>query len=315
MRTGCIRSSSRRRKLPVSDRLDRYPTRLTEPAPHLERTDPTVWGEVVSPELSGFDANGYAVIPELLSPEEVAAFGAEIGHLAADPVLYGDERVIVEPVAGQVRSVFQVHKLSKPIADLVAESRIVGLAEQILGSAVYLHQTRVNYMPGFGGTGFTWHSDFETWHAEDGMPAPRAVSLSIALTDNYPFNGSLMVMPGSHRTFVPCLGETPDAHYRESLREQRFGVPSNDDITFMAARYGIDQFTGKAGSALLFDSNLMHGSANNITPFPRSNIFLVFNSVENVLEEPFAAPQQRPTHIASREFTPVRESALADQAR
>lgn len=29
-------------------------------------------------------------------------------------------------------------------------------------------------------------SDFETWHAEDGMPVPRAVSLSIALTDNYP---------------------------------------------------------------------------------------------------------------------------------
>ena len=307
--------------MPVSDRLDRYPTRLIEPAPHIERSDPTVWGRVSSPELAGFDANGYAVIPDLLSPDEVAAFGAEIGHLAADPVLYGDDRVVVEPVAGQVRSVFQVHRLSKPIAELVAESRIVGLAEQILGSAVYLHQTRVNYMPGFGGSGFAWHSDFETWHAEDGMPAPRAVSLSIALTDNYPFNGSLMLMPGSHRTFVPCLGETPEGHYRESLQEQRIGVPTNDDITFLAARYGITQFTGRAGSALLFDSNLMHGSSNNITPFPRSNIFLVFNSVDNALEEPYAAPRHRPAHIASREVAPVREagpdvvSVLADQTR
>ncbi|MBF6371078.1 phytanoyl-CoA dioxygenase family protein, partial [Nocardia puris] len=111
---------------------------------------------------------------------------------------------------------------------------------------------------------------FETWHAEDGMPAPRAVSLSIALTDNYPFNGSLMVMPGSHRTFVPCVGATPADHYRESLREQEIGVPSTEDITVLAQRYGITQFTGRAGSALLFDSNIMHGSANNITPFPRS---------------------------------------------
>ncbi|WP_067986897.1 ectoine hydroxylase [Nocardia caishijiensis] len=305
--------------MPVSDRSDRYPTRLSEPAPHIERTDPTVWGQVSTPELAEFDANGFATIPDLLSADEVAAFGAEIGHLAADPVLYGDERVIVEPVAGHVRSVFQVHRLSKPIAELLAESRIVGLAEQILGSPVYLHQSRVNYMPGFGGSGFGWHSDFETWHAEDGMPAPSAVSLSIALTDNYPFNGSLMVMPGSHRTFVPCLGETPEGHYRESLREQRIGVPTNDDITFLAARYGITQFTGKAGSALLFDSNLMHGSSNNITPYARSNIFLVFNSVENALVEPFAAPRRRPEHIAAREFTPVRtapgERHLVDQVR
>jgi ectoine hydroxylase len=35
------------------------------------------------------------------------------------------------------------------------------------------------------------------------MPLPRAVSMSLALTDNYPFNGGLMVLPGSHRTFVP----------------------------------------------------------------------------------------------------------------
>ncbi len=137
------------------------------------------------------------------------------------------------------------------------------------------------------------------------MPAPRAVSLSIALTNNYPINGSLMVMPGSHRTFVPCTGSTPAEHYRESLQEQEIGVPTHADIDALANRYGITQFTGRAGSALLFDSNIMHGSANNITPFPRSNIFLVFNSVENTLVEPFAAPAPRPTYIASRDFTPV----------
>ena len=74
----------------------------------------------------------------------------------------------------------------------------------------------------------------------------------------------------------------------------------------MAYQFGIDQFTGPAGSALWFDSNIMHGSGNNITPFPRSNVFLVFNSVENALVEPYAAPAPRPEHIASRNFTPLR---------
>ncbi|MFB8279464.1 ectoine hydroxylase [Nocardia colli] len=290
---------------PETGSADRYPTRLSTPGTHLDRKDPTVWGRVETPALVNFDTDGFASVDDLLTPTEVADFSAEIGRLAGDPSLRDDERVIVEKSSKRVRSVFEVHRLSAAIADLTRESRVAGLARQILGSEVYIHQSRVNYMPGFRGTGFYWHSDFETWHAEDGMPAPRAVSLSIALTDNYPINGSLMVMPGSHRTFVPCLGSTPAEHYRESLQEQEIGVPTQDDITTLANTYGISQFTGRAGSALLFDSNLMHGSSNNITPFPRSNIFLVFNSVENTLVEPFAAPAPRPGYIGSRDFTPL----------
>lgn len=289
----------------AQNRIDRYPTRTAGRLPHQERPDATVWGRIDTAELAAFDTDGYAILEGLLTPVEVAEFAAEITRLAKDPGLQGDDRLIVEKTSKQVRSVFEVHQLSSAVADLVRESRVVDLARQVLGSDVYIHQSRVNYLPGFGGTGFYWHSDFETWHAEDGMPSPRAVSLSIALTDNYPYNGSLMVMPGSHRTFVPCQGETPAEHYRESLREQEIGVPTQADIDELAHKYGIAQFTGAAGSALLFDSNIMHGSANNITPFPRSNIFLVFNSVENTLEEPFAAPARRPTYIASRDFTPV----------
>jgi ectoine hydroxylase len=49
----------------------------------------------------------------------------------------------------------------------------------------------------------------------------------------------------------------------------------------------------------------MHGSNGNITPFARRNVFLVYNSVENALVEPFAAPGRRPEFIAARTFTPV----------
>lgn len=83
-------------------------------------------------------------------------------------------------------------------------------------------------------------------------------------------------------------------------------MPQQDQITMLAMEHGIEQFTGPAGSALLFDSNIMHGSGNNITPFPRSNIFMVFNSVHNVLGEPYGAGTPRPEFIASRDFTPVR---------
>jgi ectoine hydroxylase len=299
----------------VSDLLhDNYPTRITGTATPLVRPDPTVWpadsgeradGPFDAATLAAYNADGCTIVEGLLSPAEVGAYSAELDRLARDERLRRDERAVVEKESDEVRSIFQVHEISPLIAELVRDPRVADRARQVLGSDVYVHQSRVNYLPGFRGRGFYWHSDFETWHAEDGMPRPRACSMSIALTDNHPFNGGLMVMPGSHRTFVPCAGATPADHYRESLREQEIGVPSEAGLARLAAEHGITQFTGPAGDALLFDSNMMHGSGNNITPLPRSNIFVVFNSVANTLREPYGAPAPRPGFIASRDFTPV----------
>lgn len=293
---------------------DTYPTRLTEEHAFIERREPAVWGSAADgpftqEELDAHEARGITILPDFISADEVAGFSGELDRLAADPSLANDERRVTERVTGEVRSVFAVQELSETIAALARDPRVLGRARQILGSEVYLHQSRVNFMPGFKGTGFYWHSDFETWHAEDGMPSPRAVSLSIALTENYPFNGGLMVMPGSHKTFVPAIGATPDDNYRSSLKAQEAGVPNERAVTELAERYGIEQFTGPAGSALWFDSNIMHGSGSNITPYPRSNIFMVFNSVDNALVEPFAASSRRPEHVACRDFTPLREAA------
>jgi ectoine hydroxylase len=108
---------------------------------------------------------------------------------------------------------------------LTRDPRILAKAREILGGDVYIHQSRINYKPGFRGKEFYWHSDFETWHVEDGMPRMRAVSCSIALTPNYEFNGPLMLVPGSHRYFLSCVGETPEEHYKESLKKQEIGVP------------------------------------------------------------------------------------------
>jgi ectoine hydroxylase len=50
----------------------------------------------------------------------------------------------------------------------------------------------------------------------------------------------------------------------------------------------------------VFDSNLLHASAGNISPIPRANIFVVFNSVDNRLEAPFGGTSPRPEFLAAR---------------
>ena len=290
---------------------DRYPTRQSTESALLRRQDPVVRGgphdgPLNQADLDNFDRCGFVGFDELITADEVETYRAELERLNGNAQVRADERTIVEPGSQEIRSVFDVHRISEVFAELVRDPRVVGPARQLLGSEVYVHQSRVNRKPGFEGRGFYWHSDFETWHAEDGMPTPRAVSVSIALTPNYATNGCLMIIPGSHRTFVSCVGETPADHYRQSLRRQEIGTPDQVDLTTLVEPNGITQFAGPAGSATVFDSNCMHGSTDNITPYPRSNVFIVFNSVENTLLEPFAADGPRPEYIAGRDFTPVR---------
>ncbi|MFD7920232.1 ectoine hydroxylase [Streptomyces sp. NPDC059740] len=290
---------------------DLYPTRGTTEVV-TPRQDPVVWsapgtaGPFQRSELSDFERDGFFAIPDLITDAEVAKYRTELDRLVTDPAVRADERSIVEPKSQEIRSVFEVHKISEVFADLVRDPRVVGRARQILGSDVYVHQSRINVKPGFGASGFYWHSDFETWHAEDGLPNMRTVSVSIALTENFDTNGGLMIMPGSHRTFLGCAGETPKDNYKKSLQMQDAGTPSDEALTRMADAHGIRLFTGRAGSATWFDCNCMHGSGDNITPYARSNVFIVFNSVENAAVEPFAAPVPRPDFIGARDFTPVR---------
>jgi ectoine hydroxylase len=101
------------------------------------------------------------------------------------------------------------------------------------------------------------------------------------------------------------VGETPDDNYKSSLVQQKAGTPDRETLTKMADEHGIDVLEGKAGGATMFDSNCMHASNGNVTPFARSNVFIVYNSVENACGEPFAAKKPRPEFIGARDFTPV----------
>ena len=236
----------------------------------------------------------------------MALFRAELERMRRDPAVADSGKTIQEPDSGAIRSVFAIHKDNPLFARVAADERIAGIARFILGGDVYVHQSRMNFKPGFSGKEFYWHSDFETWHVEDGMPRMRCLSCSILLTDNESHNGPLMLMPGSHRHYVRCVGATPENHYEKSLRKQEIGVPDQHSLSELANLHGIDSALGPAGSVVFFDCNCMHGSGDNITPFPRSNVFIVFNSVENTAVEPFAAPVRRPEFIGARDFTPVR---------
>lgn len=288
----------------MTDRRDPYPSRVSGRPEILPRQDPVVWGDEpgpLDPELvASYEEHGYLVLPGFLPPSTVKSLDAEIERLAEDDSIKDEPRAIIEPDGRALRSLFQIHDGDDALGELARDPKLVGIARQLLADDVYVHQSRVNLKPGLHGKEFYWHSDFETWHAEDGMPRMRALSCSVLLTPNHTYNGPLLTVDGSHQWFVSCVGETPANHHEQSLRRQELGVPDDDSLVELVRRGRINECTGQPGTVVVFDCNVMHGSSGNISPTPRHNVFLVYNAMSNALEAPFAAPAPRPQHIANR---------------
>jgi ectoine hydroxylase len=287
---------------------DIYQSRTDNEAAIILRQDPVVYpgpfakGEYALSEhqLRNYRRNGFIQLRGLLSAGEAAALLEEATALAGASGREGREEAVFEPGSDTVRSVFRVHGLSPVFDRLMRDARLLDVARQILGSEVYIHQSRINLKPGFAGKEFYWHSDFETWHVEDGMPRMRALSCVVLLSENNEFNGPLMLVPGSHMHYISCIGSTPQDHYKASLRKQEYGVPDDTSLGFLVQRGGLHSVKGAAGTVVFFDCNTMHGSNGNISPFPRANLFFVYNSVDNRLGSPRGGLQPRPGFIAAR---------------
>jgi ectoine hydroxylase len=283
-----------------------YPSRTGGEPRRIERCDPILYGGsgdglLTTQQLADYERDGFLILPNYLPGAQLDACLAELEKVRHDDTLKARDEAIVEPESNNLRSLFAVHRLSKLFANVAADERLAPMARQILGSEVYIHQSRVNFKPGFRGQGFYWHSDFETWHVEDGLPRMRTVSCSILLTQNEAYNGPLLLVPGSHRQYLSCAGKTPENNYKNSLKKQEIGVPDDDSLTKMVDEGGIKTAAGPAGTVVLFECNTMHGSASNISPRPRSNLFFVYNSVDNPLVDPYCGLSPRPEYIAARQ--------------
>jgi len=286
---------------------DPYSSRVDDQYETRARLDPVVYSDplkdgmaLTAEQKQAFERDGFLILDGAFTQDEVAGFNQELNRMARDSEFLSAAPTITEPLSGEVRSIFEIHKVSPVFEKLALDRRIAGAARDILNDDLYIHQSRLNYKPGFKGKEFFWHSDFETWHVEDGMPRMRAVSASILLTDNRYQNGPLMVIPGSHKTYLKCAGRTPDDNYKRSLKVQEVGVPDQENLRRMTEKGGLVAATREAGSLVLFDCNLMHGSAGNITPFPRSNTFFVFNAMSNQLMKPFGPEKARPEFLAEQ---------------
>ena len=75
----------------------------------------------------------------------------------------------------------------------------------------------------------------------------------------------------------------------------------------LAGEHGIEPLTGPAGSVCFVHCNLIHGSADNVSPWRRAIAYLIYNAVSNA-----CTGSRRDWYHNNRDFTPLR--AVSDDA-
>jgi ectoine hydroxylase len=277
---------------------DFYRTRLDKYWRIVPREVPVVWGHEID-LLSGYKEDGFRVLRGYLgdSTELLAQVLGRVVSLAESGKVYA-VRDTVE--SASVRSALAVD-------DVVGVDEIVAmlepLAQEILGDEVYIHQSRVNFKSP-GGSGWTWHSDFETWHAQDGMPEMRCATFMIPLQSNNESNGPLKVLPGSHLYYYSAPEGDMSASADDNFADQKVGVVPCHVVGRVRLMTGkpIESCLCDPGDVVIFDCNLMHMSDANESGSGRANLFIVFNSVSNKLVAPFSYSEPRPEQMGRRNF-------------
>lgn len=203
-------------------------------------------------QRASLEEDGFLIIPSLFAEDEVESL-----RDAADALVRKSGPNVIGELDGSpaVRMVFGAHVEDDAFARLTRHPRLLEPVEESLGEPVHLFQSRLNAKSSFGGGGWAWHQDFNQWHRQDGMRTPRATVVGVFLDDVNPCNGPLMMIPRSQRRgFIPV----PDM----------MDIPF-DVVTELANRHGIVPLMGPPGTAIFFDCLTIHGSAPNVSPWPR----------------------------------------------
>ena len=186
-----------------------------------------------------FDLQGYLVLEDVLTAEEVA----ELNRLIDERGLTGPGMEVKEQRFGGGGS--GLLDWGKAFCDLLDHPRVMPVLRSILADGFRLDHFYGIYMrEGTEGLrlhgGSTPYDPPEYYHFRDGMMYNGLTVVSWTLVDMGPELGGFCCVPGSHKSNYPCPEEIRAGHERE----QCVAVPE-----------------AKAGSAVIFTEALTHGTA------------------------------------------------------
>lgn len=178
-------------------------------------------------------------------------FDLEDGHTKSNPRL----RRLTHPV--------EHHRVFR---DFAFTGLLADLAQDLVGSDVKFHHSKLNFKWSGGGEEVKWHQDIQFWPHTNYSP----VTIGVYLSDVDDEMGPMGVIPGSHdRELFDLYG--PDGAWTGAIDPRDLERVALDKAVWM---------TGPRGSVTVHNCRMVHGSMPNLSPRPRPLLLQTYASAD-----------------------------------
>jgi phytanoyl-CoA hydroxylase len=167
-----------------------------------------------------------------------------------------------------VRRLLQAYARDAVFRDWATAAPIVSRLRQLLGPQIALSQAHHNCVmtkdPRFSSL-TSWHRDIRYWSYE----RPELVSVWLALGEERPENGCLLVLPGTH---VMAF----DAHQLDEAQFLRTDVVENEKLMQTQVTAELDP-----GDVLFFHCRLFHAASSNRSVRTKFSAVFTYHATDN----------------------------------
>jgi ectoine hydroxylase-related dioxygenase (phytanoyl-CoA dioxygenase family) len=225
---------------------------------------------VTDAEKAAFEENGYHILRDVLTPEELQTYRGAMAQLFLTPEDHPyASRLMSNDLPREFRDPanpralwngFDLPLFDDRFYDLIFHPKIALTLDALIGPDINFYETCfVTKTPRFTGTYRDWHQDSAYF---DPQTNDRNAAVVIYLDDMDADSGATCVVPGSHK-----FGTLPHVTPQEAFSSRHHEVEGK-------RRYeaqGIT-FDFKAGDALFFLARVIHKAGGNNTDVSRTGI-------------------------------------------
>lgn len=149
-----------------------------------------------------------------------------------------------------------------------SESPIVGLAADLCGPHVKFYHSKLNFKWPRVGQQFDWHQDIPAWPHTDYSP----ITIGLYLEDCGVEQGPLMTIKGSHRGELHSMYDK-DRNWVLRIPEENLEPGWENQVV---------NLTGSAGSVVVLNCRVIHGSHQNTSAKMRPLLLNVYSSADSM---------------------------------
>jgi len=229
---------------------------------------------ITSEQREAFFANGSLVLESFIGNDWLARLrhAASKSIESARHVTENNATYVLE--SGHSPEAPALRRLNSPVCNhpdfwrFACESSIVELAADLCGPHVKFYHSKLNFKWPHVGQKFDWHQDIPAWPHTDYSP----VTIGLYLEDCGVEQGPLMAINGTHRGDLYSMY---DENHNWVLRipEENLESGWQDHIV---------NLTGPAGSVVVLNCRVIHGSHQNNSTQMRPLLLNVYSSADSM---------------------------------